>query len=1042
MIYISDTVKKIESFLGAKKFKIFVRINFTIDVYVFVDDVEHAQDYKNDFIKYLLREDDDFYTKQHENIKVEFHVVDEEEEDPFYANMLSRSETVDWGPRYRFDSLLKRRDGNHKDPTKTKTPIVTFYSYKGGMGRTTTMVAYALSLATGENNQRKRVVVVDCDLEAPGYLNFFNLSGHNGLNSGKKNGLVEFICDAQFTTNPECIDINDYIINVGNDNSNSFAYNNLDNIWLVPAGNLNEGYADLERGQDRNDYLEGLAKINLSSVPTVVKYFRLLFDKINESDIKPDIILIDSRTGFNDVFGTAALYLSSCVVGFFGFSRQTQPGLINLLKDYYRPTSSFNLKLVFSILPKDASEEWISMHKKDVLQYINYIGSESKDLPSFMYLHRDQLLEKIGTGDEQSDSDFVDMVRSKKYKDYNSLFDEINRLFFANTAVNNGCATPIQLRNVVLRHLKETLPNVSNFAEDAQINEEQFFYRECMKELFEPQKFLIQGYKGTGKTYLYKALADKTIAANIQKEWARSEDALEPIFVNILPAEESSTVFSFIQYASIDEPEYYFDAFWQIYTWNVLLLLPEFDSIKQQSELLKFIEPVDGYGNASKAYKRIDEMIKEGVSSLILIERDFAQINAYLEGRRQRLFVLYDRLDTCINPLRWNKAVSPLINYWRNNCRSFSNISPKIFVRTDLFKQIEGTNTERLENSIVHIEWSIGEVFGFFFKLIFSDKKASEAYWAMAEKANVDKDYIRNMRKAFDAFPKNQFKSLKIAEMSPVIRIFFGSQVKVGTSNLGTPWDYFEKELANADNSAISLRPFINTFDSNAVDKALAKTERHVLSIVSSEIYASKAVREKTTERYFDDLTRDPFSKDLIRFKEVIRTAGGEKFRFKSLTESQYEELISITFGRITESVVVKSQEDLKRLITANGIMAEKITTQGRSYRFAPIYWYSWGLVNSDVENEGRKFERKMQTEGLVEGKTYEGEIEYGSWPNGKHKKYVVCPCPHMRLEVRVENETDLYQGDNVTFVVRRETNKKDSSKFFWYATDVEVIKS
>ncbi len=312
----------------------------------------------------------------------------------------------------------------------------------------------------------------------------------------------------------------------------------------------------------------------------------------------------------------------------------------------------------------------------------------------------------------------------------------------------------------------------------------------------------------------------------------------------------------------------------------------------------------------------------------------------------------------------------------------------------------------------------------------------------MAEKANVDKDYIRNTRKAFGAFPKNQFKSLKIAEMSPVIRIFFGSQVKVGTSNLGTPWDYFEKELANADNSAISLRPFINTFDSNAVDKALAKTERHVLSIIPSEIYASKAVREKTTERYFDDLTRDPFSKDLIRFKEVIRTAGGEKFRFKSLTESQYEELISITFGRITESVVVKSQEDLKRLITANGIMAEKITTQGRFYRFAPIYWYSWGLVNSDVENEGWKFERKIRTEGLVEGGTYEGKIEYGSWANGKHKKYVIYPCPRMRLEIRVENETDLYQGDNVTFVARREPNKKDPSKFFWYATDVEVIKS
>lgn len=1046
MIHITDIVHRIESFLQNKheeRFKIFVRINFNVDVYILSDNIEIALNYQKEFLDSLGRDFvDDFYGAHKDFLRIKFNVIDSETylDDPFYGNIFrsGNMDNVDLGPRYRFGSFLQEKSAVYGEKrTKEAVPIVTFYSYKGGMGRTTTMIGYALSLATCQDvSKRKRVVIVDCDLEAPGYLNFFDLSEHNGLKSGKKNGLVEFISDAQFTTRPEKLDINDYIINVGLDNEDQYAFDNLDNIWLVPAGNLNEGYSDFESGGDRNDYLEGLAKINLSSVEVVLKYFGFLFDKIKEI-INPDIILIDSRTGFNDIFGTAALYLSSCVVGFFGFSRQTQPGLINLLKEYYNPMNTFSLQLVFSILPENVEDEWVHNHKQKVLNYIHYIGTESKDAPFFFYLHRNSLLERIGTGDEQSDKDFVNLVQSKKFNDYNCLFDGINDIVFGEDSNAYQSNTPaIKLRNAVLKHLKEALANVSNFAEDTQINEKQFFYRECMKELFDQKKFLIQGYKGTGKTYLYKALADKKISSNI-KRWAnRSDDKLEPIFVNILPADEVPMVFENIRYTNIEEPEYYFNIFWQIYTWNALLLCPEFSSIKEDSELVNFVKPITGAKYAKEALVRIDEMIKNGVRILIAIEQDILKINDYLTDNGKRLFILYDRLDTCINPLRWNKAVSPLINYWRTNCESFSNISPKIFVRTDLFKSIEGTNTARLENSIVHIEWSIGEVFGFFFKLIFSDEKASDAYWAIAKKVNIDENYIKNTQNSFTKFPENQFKSLSSAEMTPIIRVFFGNQVRVGVVTLGTPWEYFEKELSNADNTAISLRPFINTLNSNAVDKALADTKKYVRSIIPSEIYASKSVRDETTEKYFADLTQDAFSKDLLRFKEVIRTSVGEKFRYKSLTEAQFEELIATTFDRIVESEVVKTQDDLKRLIFANGIMAEKITTKGRYYRFAPIYWYTWGLENSALEKEKEKKPKNDTPILLVDGQEYLGEI-ISSDNGGQIQKRVKCAYYPNPLVIKDERIDDFAIDDHISFVARKEANRFNASKTFWFATNL-----
>lgn len=1055
MIRISDIANRLKNFLtqkGEDKFKIFIRVNCSIDVYVLTSNLPLASQYESDFYTELCSltdEDGEFYNRHKDNLKITFSLVNREEaeDDPYYANMFANEkEVIDWGPRYRFDSLLKPRNKS-SIKGKSKAPVVTFYSYKGGMGRTTTMVAYAMSLAVNDNNlEKKRVVIIDCDLEAPGYLNFFDLSEHNGLQSGKKNGLVEFLSDAQLTSHPEDLDISDYIINVGDDNKNNFAYNNLNNIWLIPAGNLNEGYSDLSEGRDRSDYLEGLAKINLSSVNSVVKYFNILLDRINET-IEPDIILLDSRTGFNDIFGTAALYLSSCVVGFFGFSRQTQPGLMNLLREYYKEENSFNLQLVFSILPEKADDTWVENHKKEVQQYISFVGTENKNYPSFLYLHRNPLLEKIGTGDDLSDSAFVELVKGKKFEDYNALFEKISNQFFKETpTLTYTSNTPaIQLRNVVLKHLKEALKNVSNFAEDTQIKEEQFFYRNCMKELFDPKKFLIQGYKGTGKTYLYKALADKEISANIQK-WSgtQKQDLLEPVFVNILPTNGASLVFDNIRYGAIDEPEYYFNTFWQIYTWNALLLYPEFSSIKEQSELAEFIKPLDGVGFAKEALIRIDKLINLGVKALVAIENDMLCLNTNLQKQQKRLFVLYDRLDNCINPLRWNKAVSPLINYWRNNCESFSNITPKVFVRTDLFKQIEGTNTARLENNIIHIEWSIGEVFGFFFKLIFSNENASKAYWAIAEKVGIDPNYIKNTKASFKKFPQNQFKDLSIAQMKLIIEVFFGKIVKVGVITLGSPWDYFEKELSNADNTAISLRPFINTLNSNAVDKALAKTERYVQNgIISSEIYASKSVRDDTTEKYFADLTQDEFSKDLLRFKEVIRTSVGEKYRFKALTETQFEELISITFDRIVGSSVVKAPDDLKRLIFANGIMAEKITTKGRYYRFAPIYWYSWGLVNSALEKEEKKKTSKVEsTRTLKEGQTYTGQVIEVKDYYGRIRKRIKCSNHPQPLEIRDEFLSDYYEDDEVTFTAEKEANRRDPSKSFWYATNIQVKES
>ena len=1079
MIHVIDLAKKIQAYLHERDypdFKIFIRINFSIDVFVFSDYVISAQSIKDDFLKEITEDEnneDDFYRIEKDCFNLSFKVIpSDEKNDPFYSNIINFDENIIIGPRYRLDSLLNNEAKGIELSTK-EIPIITFYSYKGGMGRTTTMVSYAMDLAI---NQNKKVVVIDCALEAPGYLNFFDLSANQELINGTKNGLVEFMSDSQMLNEEgkDKLELSDYIVNVGDSAKvDDSAFENLKNIWLIPAGNLNMDYEGNGDESNLYGYLEGLSKINLSNTEVVVSCFKLLFKKIKEA-YNPDVILLDSRTGFNDIFGTAAFYLSSCVVGFFGFSRQTQPGLINLVNKYYSKENTFKMILVFSILPNETdSQKMEDKLYSEVNKMIERKGTDEtdedkKDVPMSFSLHRNHNLEQIGIGEKPNDDAFIKLVKERKFDDFNRIFQYINEICFPKLSQkieednlkkegkNNGLhsadssnvdytdKTPsIILRNAILRHLKSVFSNIKLFAEDTKIEEQQFFYRKCMQDFFESDKFIIKGYKGTGKTYLYRALANDNISKNIQN-WAKLPKSNEFIFIQILPDPKSNILtfpFETIRYNTIEEPEYYFNCFWQIYTWNSILCEDRFSTIRAESNLSDFIKPIEG----NEAALRFEKLINRGIETLVVIEEDLYKINKQLEKNNQKTFVLYDRLDNCINPLRWNKAVSPLIEYWRNNYRKYSNIFPKIFIRTDLFRQIEGNNTERLQENSINIEWSIGEVFGYFFKLIFSDKDASQAYWAIAQKLKINESYISNCYKSFLAFPYNQFKSLTRAEMTPLVEIFFGMQVNPGNSRLGHPWEYFEKELSNADNNSISLRPFINTLDGNAVDKALGRTERYVKEIISPSIYASKDVREKATESYFEDLAKDPFSKDLLKLRDFIKSDKGKDFKYKSLTETQYADLLRNVFALIQDSEVVRNEKDLDNLITANGIMARKPTSHGIYYVFAPIYFYSWGLQNGDLEKEsklGYKKDNINRKRNPEEGVEYHGHVEKRTFYTG-YSFYVAVPNDNENLNVqsfKIENKPlDINEGDNIIFTVFSEPNYSKKGELFWKVKEISL---
>jgi len=963
MIKILDISNKIAERLDSLKplqiddYKIIVRLNLELDVLIVGDDNQIIEQFQREFSNY----------------RINFRLVnkDEIEEQSYLQNTFKSKDSIILGLKYRFNSLLNKKDAILFKSEKTiKTPIVTFYSYKGGLGRTTTLTSYAMDLAI---NHKKRVCILDCDFEAPGYMNFFSLGNYEVLKSGSKSGIVEFLVDNSFQNT---IDIKNYIISC-----EDLQLPDLKNLYIVPAGNLSDISIECSTKYvtHRDHYLEALSRIDLSNEAVIIKGFESMFEKIEKS-VKPDIILIDSRTGFNDIFGITALKLSDCIVGFFGSSEQTKPGLRFILDKFYDIKYSGNtlseLILINSILPEDEklSNEFHTAFINEVGRYAEFIqeikeektANEVPFIPKFYKLKRNSILEKIGVKESEEDNkdykDHLKLIKEKLFDDYISIFtglnetEKISEIFKLDLVKQSSHIKTLELKNLILRKLKSQFRNDDGkpklFAEDAEVKPETFFYRESMKELFIRDKFIVQGFKGTGKTYLYKALRNPA-SIEIKRtllELAEIDTNNDIRFIDIISlkgkGEPKSFDFKRIRSSEIKDKRSYFTNFWIVYTWNSIFLdAQEKLGFNHQSEMQDFIKSILP---DTETKKRFDDIIAND-DFIIKIENDLKALDLFLKNQNTSLFVLYDQLDNLIEPHEWGEAVSPLVDYWWDNLNRFSNISPKIFIRTDLYKRLKGTNTSRLENNKIKIEWSREEVYSFLFKLIFSEKESFDAIFEiMSRTKRYDETFIKNSKKYLER-NHNQL-NLYRNEIEPFMTIFFGKEVRSQQGSLGKTFDWFYFNLTNADQKSISLRPFINLVN-GAIDGALKDPEKHIYQIIDQKYYANRENRDNAVKQHFDDLIREDFNKDLSIIFSYLKEKG-EQYKQIFLFKSELYEFLENVLKENENTLDSKSVDELKEILVSNGIIHENVKPDENIFYFAQLYKYWLGL-------QSRKYEYK-----------------------------------------------------------------------------------
>ena len=186
--------------------------------------------------------------------------------------------------------------------------VVTFYSFKGGTGRSMALMNVAADLLS----RGRRVLVVDFDLEAPG-LDTFPMTIDRPISGG----LVEMIDDYLNSTSEDSPSVDQHVYKASLDGVGTGS------LWIMPAGRQDSQYDSRFKSIDWKELYEEHGGY---------LFFEDLKAQWREA-YNPDYVLIDSRTGHTDIGGICTRQLPDSVVVMFFPNEQNIRGLVPVVRD-------------------------------------------------------------------------------------------------------------------------------------------------------------------------------------------------------------------------------------------------------------------------------------------------------------------------------------------------------------------------------------------------------------------------------------------------------------------------------------------------------------------------------------------------------------------------------------------------------------------------------------------------------------------------------------------------------------------------------------
>ncbi len=590
--------------------------------------------------------------------------------------------------------------------------VVTFYSFKGGVGRTTALGIVSGLLAARE----RRVVVIDFDLEAPGLSCMFPPES-TSIN-GKDYGVLDYIHQRYLTPDQQVPAINDCIRRVN--------LSTRGELYLVPAGEYDEGY------------IHRLADLDIHILyQRAVNPVRRLLDDI-KTQIDPDIILIDARTGFTEIGAVALFDLADLAIICFSPTDQSYAGLQWVVeaarkqRDYRgKPDLRFLLTPVPAI--EDLRQKWTAQAEEWIAEHWNPPAAITINELYYQVYYNPGIAAL---------TDLINNVSPELAEPYSPIADVID------------ASLPEIQRDTQIADKREAILGELTFqaavAQELEAKDIPDIFQRTgdFTRFLHDRTWLIRGAKGTGKSLLFRLFVERPSDA---KKLAGS--SVDLANVHFIPAhgraELRHTLLS--SEALEDFEQQVGPSGWKRFWMNYALL--RICSDLSDSQPLPDLDPDLMQLSTTQAPRQteivawlVKRLQSPQAGSQTVDERK--TVENWLRQSGQKVWLIYDELDTVFgqNRTRRRDALEGLFAWWIETGPGLQRVTPKILLREDIWSDLNFENKAHFAARQIQLRWDAEDLWRLVLRQILLSSRTMGSL--LQDQFGIDRSRLHNLEES------------------------------------------------------------------------------------------------------------------------------------------------------------------------------------------------------------------------------------------------------------------------------------------------------